>query len=201
MASFTLQSLGLIGFSQLAPKLQIPIALSSSTTTNPTSSSTFPPTNVQSPPPPESPSRLQTRCPIDFKPADIPTDGIYSLQRVSRHPTLFSLGFLGLGAALGTPFIAESIMFGFPIVFALIGGAHQDYRFRKVGELTAEKDDKTSLVPFGALVSGKQDWRKLAGEMKWVNAAVAVVVAVGLHFRRGARLQALAKMSPINTRP
>jgi len=55
---------------------------------------------------------------------------------------------------LGTPFAGEFVMFAMPLAFALIGGMHQDYRYRRGmgGNLTPEVDNKTSAVPFLALL-------------------------------------------------
>jgi len=70
---------------------------------------------------------------------------------------LWSLGLLGLGSASATPFATEFILFSMFFIFALIGGAHQDHRYRKGsgGYLSPEKDAKTSAIPFVALITGK----------------------------------------------
>ena len=83
-------------------------------------------------------------------------------------------------------YAAQAVTFGFPILFAFIGGAHQDHRFRRGngGILPVEKDAVTSNVPFVALLAGHQSWSVLASEMKWLNASVAVTVAAALATRR-----------------
>ena len=60
---------------------------------------------------------------------------------------------------------------------AAIGTTHQDYRFRRNsgGELSPEVDAVTSNVPFLALFTGQQSWKALGEEMKWLNAAVALL--------------------------
>ena len=95
--ALALQGLGLVGFSQLFPRFQIPLVVSSA------------PSNEESVAlPKQAPSpAISVRCPMDFTPIDIPADGIYGLKRVTRHPTFWSLGLLGLGTALTTPFAAE----------------------------------------------------------------------------------------------
>ena len=133
-------------------------------------------------------STVRVRCPMDFRPDDAPEDGIAGLKRVTRHPTLWSMGALGLGTALATPFATEAVMFAMPALVAAIGTTHQDYRFRRNsgGELPPEVDAVTSNVPFFALITGQQSWLALGSEMKWLNAAVALLgaglLAVG---RRG----------------
>jgi hypothetical protein len=44
---------------------------------------------------------------------------------------LWSLALAGAGTALRTPYVSEAVMFAFPTIFALVGGAHQDYRYRR----------------------------------------------------------------------
>lgn len=179
LAGFTLQSIGLIGFSQLGPKLQIPL-----TTADPVVQATPVPGGSQASVPAAAP-KMKARCPIDFSPSDLPPDG--GLKRVSRHPTFWALGFVGLGAALATPFATHVAMFTMPTVFALIGGAHQDYRYRRGwgGTLTPEMDAKTSNIPFVALLSGKQSWSDLYKELKGVNAGLAVLTCAMWRFRPG----------------
>lgn len=77
-------------------------------------------------------------------------------------------------------------MFSFPMIFALVGGAHQDARYRRgSGQLlTPEVEAKTSLLPFGGLLAGAQDKTALVEELKWTNVNSALVVAVLLALRR-----------------
>ena len=65
---------------------------------------------------------------------------------------------------------------------ALVGGAHVDSRHRRGigGRLSAERDAATSLLPFGALLTGAQSWARLAEEVKWSNAALALAGGVAL---------------------
>lgn len=133
-AAFILQSIGLIGFSQLVPKLQIPIAIRQPNTLtaggNGEGTELHTVAKVQEPVGPSAVGSIQARCPMDFTPKDVPADGVYGVKRVTRHSTFWALGLLGAGTALGTPFASEIVMFGMPAVFAVIGGAHQDYRHR-----------------------------------------------------------------------
>lgn len=175
-SSFVLRAMGLIGFSQLAPRMQIPVAFGrenapvspivSNTGGEPTSDS-------------RGKLQLQVRCPMDFKARDVPADGIYGLDRVSRHATLWSFGLVMASEALRSIYWSEIAMFSFPLMFAMIGTAHQDSRFRRGmgGYLSPEKDDSTSNVPFVALLTGKQPWAPLENEIKWTNAALATIVS------------------------
>lgn len=183
LAGFSIQALGLIGLSQLAPALQIPVGFGgeplSPSSTSTTSSS--PAINK-----PESGERkLYVRCPIDFRPRN-PNGGIYGVERITRHPALWFMGITCFGSALTTVYATHAIMFSFPIVFSYIGTTHQDYRYRRNsgGILTPEMEAQTSNIPFAAIVSGKQPLSALAEEMKWTNAALATLVAAGLALRR-----------------
>ena len=90
---------------------------------------------------------------------------------------------MGVGTALVTPFLVESLFFGGPLLLATFGTAHQDTRFRRGmgGTLTPEKESVTSNIPFAALLLGRQDWTKLLDEMKWLNGGVATLLVFALH--------------------
>ena len=165
-------------------------------TSSPSSSHRQPQSHPQSQSQPQSP-RYVSQCPIDFTPPDIPTDGIYGMKRITRHPQLWSLGLLGAGAALGSIAAPNIIFFGFPFVFALVGGAHIDARHRRGsgGSLTPEVDARTSLIPFAALMTGYQSWEQLGAELKMNNVTIAVGLAALLALRRQARFRSLTPLT------
>ena len=180
LTAFSLQSMGLIGISQNFPKLQIPIMAQFN---SPQTAETESMTSTVSTTANNKKIKFAAQCPIDWTPKDVPSDSVYGLKRITRHPMLFSLGMLGLGIALKTPFATRAIVCGFPMIFALIGGCHQDYRHRRHsgGYLSADMEDKTSLIPFVALLRGKQSWNEVWNEMKHVNMSLAVLTAVYLN--------------------
>eukprot|EP01084_Bolivina_argentea_P201640 344647_1 len=192
LGAFSCQSLGLIGMSQNFPKLQNPIVAK----INSQQPIPLQETDVPLPPTVNTSTdngndninknkklHFAAQCPVDWRPKDIPADGVYGTHRITRHPMLFSLGLVGLGIALKTPFATRAIVFGFPLAFALIGGWHQDYRHRRNsgGYLSPEMDSKTSLIPFIALLKGEQNWKDLWNEMKHVNASIGLVTAMYLN--------------------
>ena len=60
-------------------------------------------------------------------------------------------------------------------------GARETPKWRGIGgRLSAERDAATSLLPFGALLTGAQSWARLAEEVKWSNAALALAGGVAL---------------------
>jgi hypothetical protein len=203
-ASIVLQSFGLLCFSQLVPKLQVPVALETGgespaiipsqqsiqadvdaaddqqgvvagvgPSRRPTSSSTEKPRFT-----------FKARCPMDFRSKpDLLPDSVYGVERITRHHNLWALASMGVGTALVTPFLVESLFFGGPLLLATFGTAHQDARFRRGlgGTLTPEKEEATSNIPFAALLVGRQDWTKLWNEMKWLNGGVATLLVFALH--------------------
>jgi len=178
LPAFALTTLGLIGFSQLVPKVRLPFGEASSQEKC---------LDVQKRDKKEENGSMVARCPLDFTPPDIPKDGIYGLQRVTRHPQLWSLGSLGAGAALCTPYLPQVAFFSGPLLFAMIGTSHIDHRYRRNigGTLTPEKEAVTSNIPFCALLTGRQSWSSLAEELKWTNASIATILAIILQLRRG----------------
>jgi len=183
LLGFALLSAGLGMLSQIPPKAQIPVHYSGEATDGAS------PTSVTAP---ESPGGgggggggggWKVRCPFDFtdnrnSAADGPARG---LERITRHPGLWSLGLLGLGHASLVPSLPQKAWLAMPVLVAFIGGAHTDSRFRRGmgGTLSEEYDRATSNVPFSAMLSGAQGdvsevLRELAREVKPLNAMIAV---------------------------
>jgi len=135
-------------------------------------------------------------CPFDFKDKSMPENG--GLQRVTRHPTFYSIGLLGLGFAITTPYVGRLALLTGPLFVAIIGTHHQDSRFRRGigGTLTEEREKETSNLPFIAILSGKNDASKLVQELKLTNVCVAVAL-VSLMFltKRAMRPKLLAKIT------
>lgn len=194
--AFLFQGVGAILASQSLPKLQIPFYLGSSSKQEieniPTATSNNSTTN----------NKWKVRCPFDFSDSKSfttgGTDSAYEprgLDRVSRHPGLWSFGLLGLGNSFLYPHnIPQQLWFAMPIAVALIGGAHQDSRFRRGmgGNLPNDVDCKTSNIPFAAMIAGKQDggdiqqsFVSLIEEGKGLNAVLALSAVGGWVLRRG----------------
>jgi len=182
VASFVLQGVGFAIISQQAPKLQNPFQLKEETVAVVEQQSTG---SVS------SSSKLFVRCPMDFRPADVPADGIYGTARISRHATFWAFGSICYGEAITALFLPEVVMFSFPLIFAAIGTSHQDYRYRRNsgGVLTPEMEAVTSNVPFLAFIAGVQSWEQLFKEIKWTNAGVGLTVASAFALRNIRRLR------------
>ncbi|GMH88309.1 hypothetical protein TrVE_jg7342 [Triparma verrucosa] len=180
-----LQGLGLVGLSQMAPRLQVPFGYGPGGGARggggEVGGGIGP--NVSS-------SKFQIRCPFDFTTSD--HDLVSGVGRVSRHSQLWSFASFSLGAAAATASLPQALCLSGPLAVAFIGGAHQDYRFRRGwgGVLTEEMDERTSNVPFLAMVMGKQGgvgevFGKMVEEGKGLNAGVAILTAGALALRRG----------------
>ena len=91
-------------------------------------------------------------CPFAFPPKN---DRVEGVQRITRHPSLWALGLFGLGYAASALYVTEFAFGVFPVIFTVIGGAHQDHRHRESGKLSPERDTLTSHIPFAALITGR----------------------------------------------
>ena len=190
VGAIVLQSFGLACFSQLVPALQIPVVLENSpvgnnsgNTDNGLGPSRRPESNKTTTP---SAITFKARCPMDFRAKpDLPPDAVYGIERITRHSNLWALASLGVGTAMTTPFVVNSLFFGGPLLLATLGTAHQDSRYRRSlgGSLSTEKESSTSNIPFAALLVGRQDWMKLFEEIKWLNGGVATMLVVLAHVR------------------
>jgi hypothetical protein len=165
-------TIGLTMASQVAPKMQIPMAMVDSN-----------PSSIVGPSNQKSTRKLQVQCPFDFTDKrDESSSQIYGLERISRHPGLWSFGLVGLGLSALAPAVPQRIWWLGPVAVAWLGGSHTDSRFRRGmgGTLSPEYECQTSNVPFWATISGRQgggSWEVMMGELKPLNAAGAVLIS------------------------
>ena len=187
IAAWAFLSLGASMASQALPKLQIPFAY---VNTRPKEETTATPATVE-----QSLGQWKVQCPFDF--TDSKAAGSSSsqeephgLDRISRHPGLWSMGFMCLGQASLLASVPRKVWWSFPAIVALVGGAHTDSRYRRGlgGTLSSEYDAKTSNVPFVALIQNG-GWTEFASEVKPLNAVLATSVATAyILLRRGGRV-------------
>lgn len=173
IAAWLSTSIGLVLVSQVAPTFQIPVT----TTANNANVGVDDKSNNKQ-------WNFQVRCPFDFadKRMESSSDNdVRGMERISRHPTLWSFGFVALGQSLLTTNIPLKVWWLGPTFVALLGGNHTDSRFRRNigGTLPPELDCQTSNIPFLAILSGKQvgGWEGLRNEIKPINAALAVTAS------------------------
>jgi uncharacterized membrane protein len=107
----------------------------------------------------------------------------FGLQRVTRHPFFMGLGvFAAAHTLLATRLVGATFMAGFAVL-AVGGAALQDRKLlARRGESFARYLTETSAVPFGAILSGRQDlaWGELPLGGLLVGCALAVALR-GLH--------------------
>lgn len=105
----------------------------------------------------------------------------YGFTRITRHPMNMAFSLFGLAHLLTSKTTADFIFFGGFLVFGIVVSMHQD---RKKINLSETGFDSfvahTSILPFGAILTGKQAFSK--GEFKWIWILAAVVVAVIARF-------------------
>lgn len=186
VASFVCLSLGLGMASQIPPKIQIPVEFVNNDNNNTIATSAAAQTAVGPAPPIQGEEKggWKIRCPFDFTDNKDTSSPVHGLERISRHPGLWSFGLLGLGSAFLVPSLPQRVWLAMPSMVALIGGAHTDSRFRRGmgGELSEEYDKVTSNVPFVAMLSGAQGnvmdvMNDFGSEIKPLNAAIALGTA------------------------
>jgi uncharacterized membrane protein len=182
---------GLIMASQSLPKLQVPVALQQQQPTAAEAS-----TSVVTKPDPSSDTwKLRVRCPFDFadnSSSSSEEGGVRGLDRISRHPGLWSFALMSAGTAVLQPTLPLQLWWMGPAAVAWLGGAHTDSRYRRGmgGTMDAKYESVTSNLPLGAILTGRQGsgaFSKLLDEVKPLNALLAAGVATSFVMSRGRR--------------
>jgi uncharacterized membrane protein len=102
------------------------------------------------------------------------------LTRITRHPLFVGIALWGIAHTLMNGFLSDVVFFGGFAVFSLVGGLHQDGRKRaEEGTRLRAFYQETSLLPFGAIVSGRN--RLVLREIPFVGVLVGVVLAATLY--------------------
>lgn len=174
-------SSGLFLAFQTAPSMQIPVSFQQQQKQKDESTS-----NASS-------WKLQVRCPFDFTHDRDNNETVKGIERISRHPGLWSLSFVALSnAALLPLFHPLQLWWMGPSAVAWLGGNHTDARYRRGmgGTLDPLYESQTSNIPLSAIVTGKQGnpvnaVKKLLQEIKPLNALVSVGVATVFVLSRG----------------
>ncbi|HEY6393839.1 MAG TPA: NnrU family protein [Candidatus Binataceae bacterium] len=101
------------------------------------------------------------------------------MLKITRHPALTGLAIFGLAHVLTNGWLGDVIFFGMFPVLAIVGAMHQDSRkLREIGEPYREFMAKTSIIPFGALIQGRQHWK--SSDMPWMAIAAGATVTVAV---------------------
>lgn len=103
------------------------------------------------------------------------------VTRITRHPFFVGLACIGLAHVLLAPKLVGAIFMGGFAVQALLGARHQDGKLAAArGTAYADFLAETSVVPFAAIVAGRQ--RLALDEMPWGTVVAGVVCAVVLRY-------------------
>jgi uncharacterized membrane protein len=106
-------------------------------------------------------------------------DAVKGVLRITRHPFLWGVALWAAGHLMVKGDLASLILFGSLLVLAVFGTLSIDAKRRRaLGDTWDAFAQKTSAVPFAAIVQGRQ---KLAlGEIGWWRLALAVVIWAAL---------------------
>ena len=119
---------------------------------------------------------------------------IHGIDRITRHPSLWSFGLSSLSLSFLSPCIPTRIYFAMPLLMSLIGGYHNDSRFRRNigGSINKDYDSLTSNVPFYAWIVGRQGDDRIRlirdfydHEVKGLNLVLGIGVAALFVVRKG----------------
>lgn len=102
-------------------------------------------------------------------------DAVKGMLRITRHPFLWGVAIWALGHLLVNGERASIVLFGAMLLLGLFGTVSIDAkRKRALGAAWDTFAAQTSNVPFGAILSGRQELN--LGEIGWWRIALAVAV-------------------------
>lgn len=102
-------------------------------------------------------------------------DAVRGMLRITRHPFLWGVAIWALGHLLVNGERASIVLFGAMLGLALFGTASIDAKRKHALGLTWDAfAGQTSNIPFGAIVSGRQQLS--LGEIGWWRIVLAVVI-------------------------
>ncbi len=101
------------------------------------------------------------------------------LERITRHPCFVGTALIGVGHALLATRLAGTVFFTGLAILSIAGAVHQDRKLLAGrGASHAAFTARTSLLPFGAIVAGRQ--RLAVGELPVGALALGLAAAWGL---------------------
>jgi uncharacterized membrane protein len=119
---------------------------------------------------------LATPSPAGMAPAKTQARGVL---RITRHPMNMAFALWGLAHLLANGTVGDVAFFGTFVVVGVLGAYHMDARIKRSrGEPFAEFCRQTSVLPFGAIVRGRN--RLAADELSFPLAVIGVAVFIAL---------------------
>jgi uncharacterized membrane protein len=107
----------------------------------------------------------------------------HGILKITRHPGFVGFALFGIAHILMNGWLGDIVFFGMFPVLAIIGGIHQDGRkLHELSDTYRQLMAETSIIPFGAIVSGRQKFT--IGDVPWIGiggGAVVTVMIVALH--------------------
>ena len=181
-AAWALLSLGMSMASQQLPKLQIPVSYETSAATANVGVSLRERPELA---PQHKSGGWKVQCPFDFTDNKSSEDVARGLDRISRHPGLWSMALTCAGYGCFLPSLPQKVWWTMPVLVAWIGGSHTDSRYRRNmgGTLPPQYDAMTSNIPFVALAQ-QGGWKDVASDLKPLNALLATSIATIWVIRR-----------------
>ena len=105
----------------------------------------------------------------------------HGIERITRHPFFVGLALIGAAHLLLAPHLTGAVLMGGLALIAIAGARHQDAKhLRRHGQAYADYLAVTSLVPFAAVLAGRQ--RVVWSELRLGAAAFGVAAGVLLRF-------------------
>jgi uncharacterized membrane protein len=99
------------------------------------------------------------------------------ILKITRHPGFVGFALFGIAHILMNGWLGDIIFFGMFPVLGVLGGMHQDQRkLSEMGEAYRQLMAETSIIPFGAIVAGRQTFR--FGDVPWIGVAGGVAVTI-----------------------
>ncbi|MFM8613538.1 MAG: NnrU family protein [Alphaproteobacteria bacterium] len=107
---------------------------------------------------------------------------VRGIQRITRHPMLWSFALWALVHVIGNGDLASLIFFGTFAISAFLGMPSIDRKLAaRSPEAAAKLRAETSILPFGAIMAGRN--RLVLAEIGWLAPALALIGwALTLHF-------------------
>jgi uncharacterized membrane protein len=105
----------------------------------------------------------------------------HGATRITRHALFSGFALWGIAHCLVNGSAPDVLFFGGIALFSLVGAMHQDARKRGT---QAGFQAQTSLVPFAAIVAGRQ--RLALGELSWLAVGLGAAAAVALYLSHDA---------------
>lgn len=107
----------------------------------------------------------------------------HGITRVTRHPMLAAFACWGVAHLLVNGSLGDVLFFGGFPVWVWVGSRHQDARLSRDKPGYVELVRQTSLVPFAAILTGRQ--RLVAGELPFTPISAGLALAIALRWWHG----------------